>query len=425
MQTNNSRVTAFLLTILFPLVGLVYTLSHWRESWAKNAFWLACIFLGAVFIYLPNGAILGIGHDGGVYALKLMEMHNSSASLGSILALYLTEMDMMDLYFPIVGYLVSRFTDNGHVLFTVFAFVFGYFYSRNMWYVLERLPSKKIGALFILIILFFLINPITNINGVRYNTAVHIYVFALMPYLLEKDKSKLWWLIAVPLVHFSFLYVVILAVAYVLITFRQNPVGRLYVGFAFVVFVVSLFINSMNLSSVNQVLADYSPESYEERIDMYVNQDVADLRAEKESMTNWYVGASGVIKNWSYSILLLLMYTSLKRNFKNGQYNSIYTYALLFGAFANIMSLIPSGVRFQMVSQMFMVSLILLIAMRVSSNDFFRKALSFALIPLIIPMVVDIRKLFDFYSVTAIFGNFITAFFWENNVPLIELIKML
>lgn len=422
---NTNEQTAIILTFLFPFAGLVYSLANWRQSWAKNAFWLACVYLGAVLIYWPEGTILGSGSDGGRYVLRLMDMYGSNESIKAIFGRYLLDDNTLDLYFPIVGYLVSRFTDNGHVLFAVFAFVFGFFYSRNIWYILDKLPEKKLGSLVILVILFFLINPITHINGVRYNTAIHIYVYAMLPYLLDNDKSKLWWLVVAPLVHFSFLYVSVMAAAYVLlISNRAKTQGQLFLTISLIVFIVSLFINSLNLSSVNEVLAEYSPESYEERIDSYVNQDIADRRSEAMAATNWYVGASGIIKNWSYSLLLVFLLPCIRRNYRSGSsiYN-MYAFTLLFGAFANVMALIPSGGRFQLVAQMFSVALILLVSMSIPKKDNFLKYMNIALVFLIIPMVVDIRRPFDDFGITAIIGNFITVFFWENNVPLIDFIK--
>lgn len=424
MQRSNNSNTAFVLTIIFPFAGLVYTLNHWRESWAKNAFWLACVYLGAVLIFVPEGTILGMGADGGRYVINLMEMHNSSITIGQILGQYLKDEHTMDLYQQLLTFLISRFTDNGHVLFAAFAFVFGFFYSRNIWYVLEKLPNRKIGYLFILITLFFLINPITNINGVRYNTAVHIYIYALLPYLLEHDKSKLWWLLIVQFVHFSFYYVILFALVYVLLPNRIKTNGHLLMTVSLLLFIVSMFINAVNLSTVTAVLEEYSPESYEDRIGNYVSEDYAEANASARALTNWYVGASGIIKNWSYSILLILIYPCLKRNFKGGnQINSLYTFTLLFSALANVMSLVPSGGRFQIVSSMLKVSLFLILAFNIPQNDSFRKELNIAIVILIIPFVFDIRKLLDFFSITAVFGNFITVFFWENNVPLIDWIK--
>lgn len=423
---NNNKNTAFFLTLISPFIGLFFTLSHWRESWAKNAFWLACTFLGAVLIYWPEGTVLGEGSDGGRYVLRLMEMYGSSLSLSGIMSMYMVDQNTMDLYFPIVAYGISRFTDNGHVLFTVFAFVFGYFYSRNIWYVLERCQGIKKGLIVVLIGLFFLVNPITNINGVRYNTAIHIFIYALLPYLWEHDKSKLWWLIAVPLTHFSFMYVVVLVIVYLLIPKNIKTKGNILLVIAMVLFIVSLFINSVNLSSVSHVLEEYSPESYEERIDAYVDQDYLDENLERRSQINWYIGASGIIKNWCYSLLLIFLYPCIKRQQgSKGQLYVFYTFTLFFGAFANFMSLIPSGGRFLIVSQMLIISLILLMFSTISPQDTYRRMLDFSMFLLIIPLITDIRRLFDYYSITAVFGNFVTVFFWENNVSLIDWIKQI
>ena len=185
ISSNKNSSTAFILTLVFPFGGLIYTLNHWREKWAKNTFWLACIYLGAVFIYLPEGTVLGEGADAGRYILDLLNMYNSNMSLSQIIGQYQINQRTMDLYQPLMTYLISRFTDNGHVLFTVFAIVFGYFYSRNIWYILEKLPNKKLGWLTILVAIYFLICPITQINGVRMWTALHVFVYGMMPYILE------------------------------------------------------------------------------------------------------------------------------------------------------------------------------------------------------------------------------------------------
>lgn len=425
-NNSNNKNTAFILTLLFPFFGLIYTLNHWRESWAKNTFWLACIYLGAVQIYCPAGTILGMGSDGGRYVLALMDMYGSGITLSRILGQYQIDQYTMDLYQQLMTYLISRFTDNGHVLFAAFAIVFGFFYSRNIWYIIEKLPNRRLGYLFILVTLYFLICPITQINGVRMWTATHVYVYGMMPYILERDKSKFWWVLVTPLIHFSFLYVAIFAVIWFLLPYRVKAQSSLFLSIALVVFVLSLSINTLNLNAVSDMLAEYSPESYEQRIEGYVNVDAAADTVARRALNNWYVAASGNIKHWCYNLLLLLVLPCLKRNFsKDERLKRLLIFALFLGSFANIMALIPGGGRFQVLSNFFKVPLIIMVAMNIPNNDTFRKYVYFASMLLLIPFVVDIRKLFDYYSITALFGNFITVFFWENNVPLIELIKHL
>lgn len=426
ISNNRNRTTAFIFTLVFPFGGLVYTLSHWREKWAKNTFWLACIYLGAVLVYWPEGSLLGEGADGGRYVLDLMDMYGSSITLSQILGQYQIDAHTMDLYQPLMTYFVSRYTDNGHVLFAAFAVVFGFFYSRNIWYILEQLPGKRLGNLFILVTLYFLISPITNINGVRMWTALHVFVYGMMPYILERDKSKLLWVILAPLFHFSFLYVSIFALVYILLPYRLKTRSYTFLIIAYALFLVSLFVNSLNLDVANDMLVEYSPESYEGRIKGYVNQGYLDANKAQLALNNWYVRLSGSITHWSYNLLLLLMLPCIKRNFKNeAAIMHLYVFALLVGSFANITALIPSGGRFQLLSQMFKVPLILLVAMNIPKNDMFRKYINFALIVLLLPMIFETRKLFDYFSITALVGNFITVFFWENNTPLITELKRL
>lgn len=422
-QSSNS-INAFILTFIFPFAGLIIALNHWREKWAKNVFWLVCIYLGAVLVYCPAGTVLGDGSDGGRYVLKLINLYKTGASLEETLLLFFVESESLDLYFPLSCFFISRFTDSGHVMFAFFAAVFGYFYSRNIWYVLEKLPIIKFGGLIILVTLFFLINPITHINGVRFNTAVHVYIYALLPYLLEKDKRKLWWLVAVPLIHFSFLFVVVLTVLYVLLTIRYRNENWLVLKISIITFILSMFVSSLNISALNTAMQQLSPDSYEKRINDYVNEDTADVLAEKESETNWYVGASGIVKGLCYGVLLFLLYPCFKRNNDTcKQFMNMFVFALLFGALANILSFIPSGGRFQMLENFIELSLILLVATRIPQSDKYRNYVKYASVLLLLPFVVDIRKLFDFFSITAVFGNYLTVFFWENNVPLIYFLK--
>lgn len=424
---NNNKTTATILTLIFPFGGLIYTLSHWREWWAKNAFWLACIFLGAVQIFCKEGTILGSSGDGGRYVLKLMEMYNNpSVSISSIISDFLDSSNEMvvDLYQPLITLLVSRITDNGHVLFAVFACVFGFFYSRNIWYILEKLPNKRLGYLVILVSLFFLTCPITQINGVRMWTALHVFAYGLMPFLLEHDKSKLWWVLLTPFIHFSYLYVAIFAFVFYLMPFRLKTKSGWMLYLAIVFYIVTLFVTSLNLTGVNNLINEYSFESHEERLSEYVSQDFFDAGVEMSAKRNWYVAGSSNVIHWVYSILLIVILPCIKRYFQGEKgLLHLYLFALLFGGFANIMALLPAGGRFQLLSQMFKIPLFLLVAMKLQVNNVFNKYFNIACIVLLLPLIFRIRVLLEYYSITAILGNFITVLFWENNVPLIDFIK--
>lgn len=427
MQYSNSsnKGTAIIITLLLPFAGLIYALRNWRQSWAKNAFWLACIYLGSVMIFQPEGTILGVGGDAGRHVLRLMDMfRDSSISIGSILSSYQKNAQVIDLYQPLVTYLVSRFTDNGHVLFAVFALVYGFFYSRNIWYILEKLPNNKLGYLFILVTLYFLVCPITGINGARMWTALHVYVYGMMPFLLEKDKSKLLWVLITPLIHFSFLYVALFGLLWYFLPYKMKVNSSLFPTIALSFFIVTLFINSISLNAINGMLHEYAPDVYEERLGEYVDEDYAAGISSMNEQKNWYVAMSGNTAHWCYNLLLIALLPCLRRNFKNNEgLMHLYVFSLFLGGFANLMALMPSGGRFQLLSQMFKLPLIIMVAMSIPSKDAFRQYVNIGQVFLLLPFIFEIRKLFDFFSITAILGNFITVFFWENNVPLIDFIK--
>ena len=417
----------FIVTLLFPFVGLILSLVQWKKSWAMNMFWLACIYMGAILIYHHEGTMLGEGMDSGRYVLTLINMHsNPSLTFWSILSLYQIDMNYMDLYQQLITYFVSRFTDNGHVLFAVFATVFGFFYSRNIWYILNKLPSKKLGILYVLFGLFFLVCPITQINSVRMWTALHVFVYAMLPYLVEKKKSRLWLLFITPLIHFSYLYVVIFSIIYVLIPFRFKTNNIFVIYFAIITYIVTLFINSLSLDTVSSMMAEYSPEAYEERIDLYVDQNLLDRNQEAANANNWYLAVGKNISNWSYSVILVLLFPIIRKYFKdNKTITNLYVFTMLISTFANITALIPSGGRFQILASMFKLSTILLIILNIPKNITVYKICQIFSIILILPLIVEFRKLFDFFGINLIFGNFITAFISETNVPLIAFIKNL
>lgn len=424
---KNESFYIFIVTLLFPFVGLVLSLVQWKKSWAMNIFWLACIYMGAILIYNFEGTMLGEGMDSERYILILTSMHNNPyITFWSIISFFQVDVGYMDLYQQLITFFVSRFTNNGHVLFAVFATVFGFFYSRNIWYILDKLPSKKLGILYILFGLFFLVCPITQINGVRMWTALHVFVYAILPYLVEKKKSRLWFLFITPLIHFSYLYVVIFSVIYVLIPFRFKTNNILFIYFVIITYIATLFINTLSLDSVSSMIAEYSPESYEDRIDLYINQDLLDRNQEAENANNWYLAVGKYISNWSYSVILVLLFPIIRKYFKdNKAITNLYVFTMLIGSFANITALIPSGGRFQILASMFKLSTILLIALNIPKNITINKISQIFSIILILPFIVEFRKLFDFFGINLIFGNFITLFFIESNVPLITFIKQL
>lgn len=416
MLLNNSKILA---AFLWPLGSLISALKNWRQPWAMNIFWIVCIYMGAIQIFLPDGALLGDGADGGRYVMRLIEMHDDSKSLLEQIAYNFVYNGSMDYYQLIMTWLVSRITDNGHILFTCFALVFGYFYSRNIWYVMNRLDNVAGKTMFAFVALFFLACPIWKINGVRMWTATHILVYSILPYVMEGEKRNLKWLIAVPFVHFSFLYITVLSLIYVSLPNRFISGNIILKNVILTVFVLSMVMSSLNIDALATYLEQISPESYEERIELYSADYVLDNAKERISNVNWYVRTSGDICFWAINILLLLCVIGKQRN--NEKDYMLY-YCLIISALANVASQIPSGGRFITVAHLFSLAYILW-RLSIFDDSLFRKVANIAFYPLLITIVFSIREGMDYYGISLVFGNFFTTIFWDNNVPIINFIK--
>lgn len=418
MISNKEKYLSYALAVLFPFAGLVYSLYNWRKPWSKNVFWIVCIYLGLIMILITGGSLENTGRDTARYVMWFQQISQSQASLLDIIGNYGQGERSLDLYQPISAWLVSRFTDNSHILFVVYAFVFGFFYSRNVWYILDKHSVSYSKITIIAIALLFLVCPIWYLYGVRMWTAAQVFTFGLLPFLMEKDRSKLIWVMLTPLFHFSFLYITVLSILFVVLFSKTKNIDR-YIQVSAIIFIVTLFMDSLNLSSVESFLTNISPSEFAHRIEGYTNEDYAAAVQQSEDQRNWYVNASNMIMSWGLAIIMISLVP--KKNRLGYGVDSLLLYSLLIGSFANIASSIPGGSRFLIVANMFSVPIFLLYLFKKQAHiPKYILAVAFALC---IPLIVELRKAFDYYSISLFFGNFFTYGLFETNESLMDVIK--
>lgn len=200
---KNIKSILFIWTVflLSPIVSLFMALKNYRAPWVKNVFWAFIVFYGFNFVIYDEMM------DANRYAEKLSTLHHTEVSLSNFFNLFLSdeESSYLDIAGPITTFLVSRFTENSSVLFGVYATIFGFFYSRNIWFLLDRTTGRIKPAAMILFIVVCLIVPFWSINGFRFWTASQVFIFGMLPYLFIEKKLR-YFLIASSsvLFHFSF-----------------------------------------------------------------------------------------------------------------------------------------------------------------------------------------------------------------------------
>src|SRR5690606_14173196 len=119
-----------------PLLTLIHYLINFRKPAAKNIMWAFTVYFASTISIgaeSKNSDIVRYMED-----LRLMADINSWNSLLT----YYQNSGEIDVFRVFFSYLISLFTNNGYILLLSYDIFFGYFYSRNMWFVLHRIQGR-------------------------------------------------------------------------------------------------------------------------------------------------------------------------------------------------------------------------------------------------------------------------------------------
>jgi hypothetical protein len=410
VRVNKFNQKQLLIFLFWPFLSLISSIRNRESPWAKNIFWLFCAFYGYTFIINSEGV------DAYRYSQWFISLRHLDFTLSNFIStLYTKETNYIDILQPLISFIISRFTSNPHWLFAAFGFVFGYFYSRNIWFLFENIKTKYSLTTILFLLTYILLIPIWQINGFRFWTAAHVYLFGLLPYLLKNEKKYIGIAALSVFVHFSLIAPVAILIIYAFVGNRRT--------FFFLLFIITLFISELNISLIKQQLA-YLPEFFQRKSDIYLYEGAMNVQQHGISLTNWYVRYYGTILKWiSYSYLIIVYFRgkSIYRN--DSRINNIYCFTLFLFAFINLADLIPQGIRFNAICNMLVLFLICYIpysgALPVEERIF--RAISAPLLLIII--IVSVRRGFDYTGISSILGNPLIAPFINNDIPLINLIK--
>lgn len=361
--------------------------------------------------------VQGFYVDGVSYALALQEKGADYDVMDLWKSLYSKDTTTPDLFIPVVTFLISRFTTNYRVLFVVLAFIYGYFYSRNVCLVANLNKGHKRTFFTLLLVAFAMILPIYQING-RFWLGAQIFFYGIANYFVSGKSKNLWWCLCAPLIHFAHIASLIAFLVYYFLP-KKSPVY-------FWLLVGTLFISSINIQSINNLLSGIIPSAFERKIDVYANVDYLQHRLETDSKSFHVLFVNG-IREWLFRILLVMFYIKYKRVIvKNDLYNKLFCFVALFSIMAFIFAFVPSASRYLNLSAMMTIFFIAFVAQsgfaanRVFENLYVRFLMSFCLVFFII---FQVRSLFEFVGISFFISNPILALFFEDNFPLFYYIK--
>lgn len=407
----------WMLYLILPLGSLLLTLKNYRAPWAKNVFWAFCIFYGATFAISEETLKSTEQVDIVRYIAEVKELYPQQLTFQDLGKLYLKNEDI-DIFRLAINVAISRFTDESKVVLTIYALIFGFFYSRNIWYILNRIPGKLGLDIILILACLFLVNPIWNLNGFRYYTAMHMFIYGALPYLFEKKKSGIFLAAISILMHFSFVLPVLILMIYSFIPKNATVF--------FAIYLVSIFTATLNIRAINERLEAIAPERFLERTKNYRSEERVELYREgnlSEQKGVWYAENYIVSLAWIVRVFFLLVFYRGFRYLNHQKLKPFFVFCLIMGIVANIMATIPSGSRYMVFFMFFALSFLLIYfngyGKRLKSHTVY----TLASLGTILFIVVSFRIGIYSASINTIVGNIVSALLVDYNVSLNDLIK--
>ncbi|MFZ4723999.1 MAG: hypothetical protein ACOYMD_00985 [Paludibacter sp.] len=414
MHKSNVLKSQFLFALLFPFWSMIASIRFFKSPSARNLFWYGCAFMGFVFIFNP---VFDTGADSTRIARALIEMHSPDTTIKDVFSDLFVEDGNVDVYQLLVTFIVSIFTSNAHYLFLTMAIIFGFFYSRNVWRILNVLKlSTNQTYVWIFIAMLFLVNPIWNINGGRMYVALHVFIYGIFGYFFEKKPTYLIWSFISIFIHFSLVLPLSL---FIVLQFLPQKNIQTY----FFLYFISLFVNDIDMEGLKTMIIDYLPKFLIYKADAYLNEELAISISEGVKEWSTYLFFSKYMNMVFKYIVLFVFWKNIKKVEVNIIFRNLMITFLFLGFFINILSSIPSMGRFISLSDFFMYSLLLLIISNVNLPKLSTNLLKYSSILLILPIFHLLRIGTIYYGHSLFWSNFVGALFIEDRNPIIQYVK--
>jgi hypothetical protein len=413
LQTSTfSKKEFFVLWLINPFVSAWMLLRNMKGVSGMGPYLLLSFFFGFSFVIAPNSVA-----DSTRYVQELKQLYVSEVSFDTYLSqIYSEESSKLDIYQPLLTWIVGQFTGNYQWLFGIYAIVFGFFWFKAILMARSLLPDRLSIFFVFLMLLFALINPIWSINGVRMWTAVGMFFYGLLLLHFINNKKGYVFIVLPLFVHFSLTIALVLYVAY-----RLLPTKNFSLLYG--VYVLTFFIGELDLGVIKayfellpgfvQSRQGYLNEEYAEGVKVATEQYAAHIKLYRNLLK--YVIISMV--SWMYFSMFFKKAKSISK------FAQFFAMALIFSAFTNLASQIPSGGRFAVLSNLLVVfSFIWYLSKEV--NGYIPKSFqSISKLILLFIVIVQIRMGADYFGAFLFIGNLVVNLFIQDNTPFIDFVK--
>lgn len=398
-MTTNFDIKTYIVSLLFPIYGLIDTLRHLRTKNIVVPITLFYAFVGLFSIY--EGTNLD--------TVRYAEEFEYACELNKSFWDYHTcrpTPQQVDFYTSLVIWFFSRFLSSPHLFIAILAGIMGLIFSKNIDIVRSNISLNNRTCLLLVLLVFV---PQAVYFPHRWWTAMQVFLIGVIPYLLNGNKKYLWVSFLSIFVHFSFLYMVVLLVGYLFMPSK----GILPL---LVLFVATALLSGFDFTQLTPYFENYLPGAQVERTVMYMDWENEEKNFLSKSATLFF----------KLSSIALFVTIYLRTNWnKDRRLKNIFIFTLLFASITQIISLSPVGVRFKDFTNI-IITVFLIVFYSQNNDTKCDKVFKYCVPVFVYYIIYQIRGILDCIGPGAlVFGNFANFFLINDEVSILGYIKMI
>lgn len=406
---DDLSLLAWVLFFIWPFGILLIAMNNFNNKRYRIFIWMYMVFYGLMFVIKDFGSDAYAHHEE-FQAVALKPF----SELYKILSEFITlSGEELDVYAPIVNFLVSRFSNDTAHVFAVHAGVFGFFYLKSTALIYDEFKGKINSNAFIFFVLFVGLFSIHQINAVRYYTALWVWVYGALLLLTRRKPVYILICLSASLVHFG----VTMATGVLAMFFLLGRKDYIYLPLLIVSFIVGNFYQMGVFVEFGAKVNDAA----EQRAATYTNMDVAEQRAERVNETAWFIRWRGEVLQYYLLAALTYIYLNRRRFYWDQQQKYLLSFIMLFLSFVNFVIQVPSfGGRMRFI---FWVMCSYFLYRFYQLNDIKKINLIkwLGIFPVMLWIAVEFRISSFFTHVLAIVGNPIFRFFDKSFTTLYDI----
>lgn len=343
-----------ILFIISPILASLYSLKRINTKSSYMVFFLTCTLFGLSFTVKSGKENDSSALDGQYYRnffedYQYISIHQFQEKFITYIHF---DSNIKDFYIDIISFLVSRFTDNYHVMFALVAMIFSYFSLKSFKFFTKEPEFDATLITYILTYLFMYIS-IFNINAFRFWTAAWIGIYCIFQIYRNNNKKFILLALFTPFIHGSFfIFLLILLVSLVFRRFEKFWIILFSISFLFSSFAASI------LQSLTTNFEAYLPKIIPAYVDSYTDS----IENLTQGTGFYWVNSLFLVLVKIYLYLLVIIF--IKNNSaikKDSRTKDIYLFLLVWLTCFNFLSSIPSlGNRFNSLALPFIAYIALL-----------------------------------------------------------------